>query len=77
MTNTLTPKHTVLSEASAKRALKAAGLTFDALPLLKITDVAVRNLIDSGIEVRPGDVMQITRKSFTTGEEFYYRRVVL
>ncbi|MGB6628883.1 MAG: DNA-directed RNA polymerase subunit H, partial [Nitrososphaeraceae archaeon] len=41
------------------------------LPYIMITDKGIEDL-----DVRPGDIIKITRKSPTAGESVYYRYVV-
>ena len=72
----LMPLHEVLSEAAAKRELKQVGIAREKLPLLAYSDAAVQALIKEGKSVQVGDVVRITRKSFTVGEAYYYRQVV-
>lgn len=76
MTFGLMPLHEVLSEAAAKRELKQVGINREKLPLLSYSDAAVQALIKEGKSVSVGDVVRITRKSFTVGEAYYYRQVV-
>jgi len=73
-----TPQHEVLSETQAKRELNALGLDRDRLPLIEFGDAAIRELIQSGVTVAPGDIIRITRNSEVAGEGFrYYRKVVV
>ena len=72
------PKHQVLSEAQSKKALKIIGVDYDELPLIKLSDAAIIDLINTGSIVVPGDVIRIYRQSKTAGGDFeYYRRVVV
>ena len=73
---TLTPPHEVLSKTAASKALRDIKVSFERLPLLKYSDAAIQQLIASGVEVKVGDVIRITRQSLTTGDVYYYRRVV-
>lgn len=72
----LMPPHEVLSETAAKRQLKQLGIAKEKLPLLALSDAAVQKLIADGNDVKVGDVIRITRKSFTVSESYYYRQVV-
>lgn len=73
---TLTPLHEVLSKTAAAKALRETKMTFERLPLLKYSDAAIQQLISKGMDVKVGDVIRITRESLTSGEVYYYRRVV-
>ena len=73
---TLAPLHEVLSETQANRALRETQMTRETMPLLRFSDAALQRLIKSGTEVKIGDIIRITRESFTTGTVFYYRRVI-
>tara|TARA_B100001778_G_scaffold217619_1_gene180315 strand:+ start:321 stop:560 length:240 start_codon:yes stop_codon:yes gene_type:complete len=71
-----TPKHEKISESQAKRELKKINVTLEELPLIKYRDAAIQTLVESGEEVKIGDVIRITRDSKTGGEISYYRKVV-
>ena len=72
------PKQEVLSPSQSKRALKTLGLDLEELPLIKLSDAAIVNLINEGNTVVPGDVIRIFRNSKTGGEGFqYFRKVVV
>ena len=73
---TLTPLHEVLTERQANKALKDTQMTRERMPLLKYSDAAIQNLISQGTEVKVGNIIRITRHSFTATEVYYYRRVV-
>tara|TARA_B100000035_G_scaffold33066_1_gene25144 strand:- start:393 stop:626 length:234 start_codon:yes stop_codon:yes gene_type:complete len=73
---TLTPPHEVLSKTAAAKALRDIKVPFERLPLLKYSDAAIQQLVAKGIEVKIDDVIRITRQSLTTGDVYYYRRVV-
>ena len=51
-------------------------MTRENMPLLRYSDAALQRLIASGVTVKIGDIIKITRESFTTGTVFYYRRVI-
>jgi DNA-directed RNA polymerase subunit H (RpoH/RPB5) len=74
---TLTPLHEVLTVRQAAKALRDTKMTVERLPLLKYSDAAIQQLISQGTEVKLGDIIRITRHSFTSKEVYYYRRVVV
>jgi len=76
MTWSLTPKHVILSDTAAKRVLKSLNISLSELPLIRYRDAAIQQLIEDGVDIKMDDVVQITRKSMTSGEVYYYRRVV-
>jgi DNA-directed RNA polymerase subunit H (RpoH/RPB5) len=64
------PLHTVANEKDlAELSLK--NILVEKLPLILITDSAIRHL-----EVKVGDVIKIKRKNEIIGDVYYYRRVV-
>ncbi len=65
------PKHEILPKDKAEEILKKYNAKPSQLPYIMITDKALENL-----DVRPGDIIKITRKSPTAGESVYYRYVV-
>lgn len=65
------PKHVILNETEKKEILKRYNITLKHLPRILTSDPMVR-LLDGKV----GDVVKITRKSFTAGEAVYYRVVV-
>jgi len=66
----LIPIHTIATEQDlAELSLK--NITIDKLPLLSISDPAIRHL-----EVKPGDVIKIKRKNEIIGDIYYYRKVI-
>ncbi len=67
----LVPKHEILSEEEVKDLLSKYNVTKNQLPKILDTDPAVKEL-----NAKIGDVIKITRKSFTAGESVYYRVVV-
>lgn len=72
------PKHEVLSASQSKRALSKLGLVIDELPLIKLSDAAIIDLINEGNTIVPGDVIKVSRNSKTGGEGFqYFRKVVV
>lgn len=65
------PKHEILPRKEAEEILKKYSTKPSQLPYIMISDKAIEDL-----DVRPGDIIKITRKSPTTGESVYYRYVV-
>ena len=65
------PKHEILPTDKAEEILKKYNAKPSQLPYIMITDKALEDL-----DVRPGDIIKITRKSPTAGESVYYRYVV-
>ena len=65
------PKHEILPKVEAEEILKKYNSKPSQLPYIMISDKALEDL-----EVRPGDIIKITRKSPTAGESVYYRYVV-
>jgi DNA-directed RNA polymerase subunit H len=65
------PKHEILSRKEAEEILKKYNTKPSQLPYIMISDKAIEDL-----DVRPGDIIKITRKSPTAGESVYYRFVV-
>ena len=72
------PEHKKISMTAAKRELKALNVTFEELPLIKITDPAIVDLISQGTSIEEGDIICILRNSKVAGEGYrYYRKVIL
>ena len=65
------PKHEILSKKDAEEVLKKYNTKPSQLPYILINDKGLEDL-----DVRPGDIIKITRTSFTAGESVYYRYVV-
>jgi DNA-directed RNA polymerase subunit H len=65
------PKHEILPKKDAEEILKKYNAKPSQLPYIMISDKALEDL-----DVRPGDIIKITRKSPTAGESVYYRYVV-
>jgi DNA-directed RNA polymerase subunit H len=55
----------------AEEVLRKFNAKPGQLPYITTTDKGIEDL-----EVRPGDIIKITRKSPTAGESVYYRYVV-
>ena len=66
----LVPKHRKLSFEEAVMVLKRLGVKPHELPKISINDPVVRLL-----RARPGDIIEIRRRSPTAGETIYYRIV--
>ncbi len=67
----LVPQHIKLAEEQKQGLLKKFNISFKQLPMIKISDPAIKNL---GVKVN--DVILIKRKSPTAKETDYYRLVV-
>jgi DNA-directed RNA polymerase subunit H len=65
------PKHEILSKKDAGEVLKKFNTKPSQLPYILINDKGLEDL-----DVRPGDIIKITRMSSTAGESVYYRYVV-
>ncbi|MEM0355156.1 MAG: DNA-directed RNA polymerase subunit H [Desulfurococcaceae archaeon] len=69
----LVPKHRVLSPEEAKDVLKKLGCSSPAdLPWISASDPVVK-----AIKAKPGDIIEIIRKSPTAGSSVFYRYVVI
>jgi DNA-directed RNA polymerase subunit H len=69
--HTYQPKHEILSKIQAEEILKKYNTKPSQLPYIMIDDKGIEEL-----DVRPGDIVKITRRSATAGESVYYRYVV-
>ncbi len=67
----LVPEHRVISEEEKEELLKKYRIRLSQLPQIKASDPAVVEL-----GAKPGDVIEIKRKSPTAGVYLYYRLVV-
>lgn len=65
------PKHEILPKEEAEKILKKFNVKTNQLPYIISNDKGLEDL-----DVRPGDIIKITRKSPTAGESVYYRYVV-
>jgi DNA-directed RNA polymerase subunit H len=65
------PKHEIVPRKEAEEVLKKYNTKPSQLPYILIEDKGLE-----GLDVRPGDIIKITRKSPTAGESVYYRYVV-
>lgn len=67
----LVPKHEVMAKKEKEALLKKLRIKDRDLPKITSDDPAL-----IGMEIKPGDVIKITRESQTAGHVFYYRVVV-
>jgi len=67
----LVPEHRVLSEEEKDELLRSYRIRISQLPQIKASDPAV-----VALGAKPGDVIEIKRKSPTAGSYYYYRLVV-
>lgn len=67
----LVPKHVKVSDKEKEDVLKKYNVTKEQLPMISKKDPAIKDL-----NVKPGDMVKITRKSHTAGEAIFYRSVV-
>ena len=65
------PKNEILPKPEASSVLKRYNAKPSQLPYIMLRDKGLQDL-----DVRPGDIIKITRKSPTSGESVYYRYVV-
>jgi DNA-directed RNA polymerase subunit H len=65
------PLHEILPREEAQQILKKYNAKPGQLPYIMISDKGLQDL-----DIRPGDVIKITRRSPTAGESVYYRYVV-
>lgn len=67
----LVPEHRVLNEGEKEELLRKYRIKLSQLPQILASDPAAVEL-----EAKPGDVIEIKRKSPTAGVYYYYRLVV-
>jgi DNA-directed RNA polymerase subunit H len=67
----LVPEHRILSGEEKEELLKKYRIKLSQLPQILASDPAALEL-----EAKPGDVIEIKRKSPTAGVYYYYRLVV-
>jgi DNA-directed RNA polymerase subunit H len=65
------PKHEILPKDQSEEILKKYNAKTSQIPYILVSDKGIEDL-----DVRPGDIIKITRKSTTAGESVYYRYVV-
>jgi len=67
----LIPKHSKLNDKQKEKLLEQYDVSQKELPKILKSDSAIQAL-----NVKPGDVIRITRDSMTAGESIFYRVVV-
>ncbi|MCX6706872.1 MAG: DNA-directed RNA polymerase subunit H [Candidatus Woesearchaeota archaeon] len=67
----LVPKHSKLSEKEKKELLEKYNSSVREFPKILKKDPAISHL-----DVSHGDMIKITRKSYTSGESVFYRAVL-
>ncbi len=67
----LVPQHIKLTEEQKERLLKSFNISIKQLPMIKISDPAIKEM-----GMRVNDVILIKRKSNTAKETDYYRVVI-
>ncbi|ASJ10098.1 DNA-directed RNA polymerase subunit H [Thermococcus sp. P6] len=70
-THELVPEHRILSEEEKEELLKRYRIQISQLPQIRASDPVV-----VALGAKPGDVLEIRRKSPTAGYYNYYRLVV-
>ena len=65
------PKHVKLSESEAEKLLSSYNISKKQLPKIFKNDPVIKDL-----DLKPGDIVKITRKSVTSDESTYYRAVI-
>ena len=66
----LVPKHELLSDTEKKEILERYKVSIAELPKIRVHDPAIRKM-----NAKHGDIIKITRKSFSAGESVFYRAV--
>lgn len=67
----LVPRHIKLTEKEKEEVLIKHNISASQLPSILIKDAAIKEL-----NVAPGDVIKIIRKSSTSSESIFYRVVI-
>ena len=67
----LVPEHSKLNKKEIQELLEKYNLALNELPKILLTDPAIEKL-----NVKPGDIIKITRDSPTAGISIYYRVVI-
>lgn len=67
----LVPKHEKCSETEKKNVLQKYSAELKDFPKININDAALYSL-----DVKPGDLVKITRESPTAGNAVFYRVVI-
>jgi len=70
-THVLVPKHEKLSEKEAQAVFAKYNATLKEMPKISINDPGLR-----GLGVKHGDIIKISRKSYTAGTTVFYRGVI-
>jgi DNA-directed RNA polymerase subunit H len=71
--NKLVPNHELLTTEETEQILEKYGVTRDEMPKIKLKDPAIMIF---KLDVKPGDIIKITRDNPITGTSYYYRVVV-
>lgn len=66
----MVPKHELLPEKEVEKMLKQLNVSRMQLPIILIADPAL-----SGLDVKNGDVIRITRENPVTGTSYTFRLV--
>lgn len=66
----LVPQHTKLSEKEKQDLFQKYKVTIKELPRISKQDPAIQ-----GLDIKAGDIIKITRPSFTAKEAVFYRGV--
>jgi DNA-directed RNA polymerase subunit H len=66
----LVPRHEKVSDVEKEKLLSELNISFKDLPKVYRSDAAIMDL-----DVKPGDVVKITRKSSTAKEIVFYRGI--
>lgn len=67
----LVPKHSLLNQEDSKKVLQKYNISVMQLPKISKKDPTIKEL-----EVKPGDIIKIERKSPTDSKTVYYRVVI-
>ena len=70
MSHILVPKHRKMSDAEVKNLFKSYNISKIQLPTIPSSDPIIQK-----IDAKPGDIIEITRKS-ASNPEIYFRRVI-
>lgn len=65
------PKHEILDPNTLEKLILEENFNPEKLPFIFINDPGIAHL-----EVKPGDVVKITRKNKTIGDVLYYRKII-
>ena len=71
LTHELVPNHEKLTESEAKALLERYHVSHLELPKISKKDPGIAHL-----DAKTGDIIRITRSSYTAGDAVYYRVVV-